>query len=225
MIRTGPSRYFPPAASASREGLLLVGGSLSADWLIDAYMHGIFPWPSGNVLAWWSPDPRAILDPVELHVPRRLERTIRSGRFRVTTNQEFSQVIGGCATAQSRARHTWITRPLRLAYEHLHKLGHAHSVEVYREGQLVGGVYGVAIGGMFSAESMFHRETDASKVALVALVRQLCDQGFGLIDIQQLNAHTARFGAKTIRRSEYLARLQQALRLPVAFAGVDFLQP
>lgn len=215
-----PSRFFPPPESASRDGLLAVGGNLTPEWLLDAYRHGIFPWPTNNILAWWSPDPRAIIEVDELRVSRRLARTVAGDRFSVTCDRDFAAVIRGCATAQSRDRATWLTRPLQLAYERLHRLGNAHSIEVWRDGRLAGGVYGVALGAMFAAESMFYFERDASKVALVRLVAHLNARGYELLDIQQLTPHTARLGAREIPRDVYLARLRGALEKRASFGFV-----
>lgn len=216
-----PSRYFPPAETIDAEGLVGLGGSLSPEWLLDAYQHGIFPWPLGTIdepMAWWSPDPRAIIELDGLHVSRRLRRRIRSGRFDVTFDSDFHGVIRGCATAPGRRGQTWLTPRMIRAYVRLHDLGHAHSVETWRDGRLVGGTYGVSIAGLFAAESMFHRETDASKVALVYLVEHLRRRGYVLLDIQQLTPHTARLGAVEIPRIEYLRRLRDALRLDVRFS-------
>jgi leucyl/phenylalanyl-tRNA--protein transferase len=201
----------------------MLGGRLDPQWLLDAYANGIFPWPVGQTLAWWSPDPRAIFDFDYFHVPRRLARTCRSSKFEVSCNRDFAGVIAGCATAQQRRRATWITRPLITAYTRLHKLGHVHSVEVWRDDQLAGGVYGVALGGLFAAESMFHYVTDASKVALVHLVNHLRLRGYDFIDIQQLTPHTESFGAVEIPRVLYLARLAVARRRDVTFG--ETLEP
>lgn len=209
-----PSRFFPPAEDADPEGVIGFGGKLTPEWLLDAYQHGIFPWPTGNPRVptpWCSPDPRAIIELDRFHVPRRLARTCRSGRFRVTTDQDFAGVIQGCATANGRLGGTWLTPAMVRAYRRLFDLGHVHSVEVWYEDQLAGGTYGVAIGGVFSAESMFHHVRDASKVALVALVGHLRERGFALLDIQQVTPHTEQFGAVEIPRREYLLRLAAAL--------------
>ncbi|MHB1036798.1 MAG: leucyl/phenylalanyl-tRNA--protein transferase [Pirellulales bacterium] len=214
------SRFFPPAESADADGFLGLGGELSPEWLLDAYAHGIFPWPvldRVQAMAWWSPDPRAIFELDRFHVSRRLDRTCRSGRFQVSCDRDFSGVIQGCATAQERGRATWITPELMAAYERLHELGHAHSVEVWHEGRLAGGTYGVALGGLFAAESKFYRVRDASKVALACLIRHLRTRGYRLFDIQMLTPHTARLGAIEISRDEYLERLAAAVRLPVTF--------
>jgi leucyl/phenylalanyl-tRNA---protein transferase len=211
-------RYFPPPENAGRYGVLARGGFLTPEWLLDAYTHGIFPWPLGDrSLAWFSPDPRAIIDLDEFHVSRRLRDTLRSGKFEVVFDRDFAGVIDGCASAQHRRYSTWITPEMRAAYVKMHELGHAHSIEAWHQGRLCGGTYGLAIGGVFAGESMFYRERDASKVALVGLVEHLKRRGYALFDIQQLTPHTESFGAKEIPRREYLRRLQAALPLPVTF--------
>jgi leucyl/phenylalanyl-tRNA--protein transferase len=213
-----PSQFFPPAEAADRRGLIGFGGELTPQWLIDAYRHGIFPWPTQDgMLAWWSPDPRAVIEFDQLHVSHRLMRTIRSGRFRATCDRAFAAVMQGCATAQDRSHATWITPEVIAAYQRLHRLGVAHSVEVWHAGELAGGVYGVAFGAMFAAESMFYAERDASKVALVHLVDHLRARGYQLLDIQQLTAHTARLGATTIPRQSFLDRVVAAIDQPVSF--------
>lgn len=211
-------RFFPPAKEARYHGLLATGGLLTPEWLLDAYSHGIFPWPlTDGTLAWFSPDPRAIIEFDELHVSRRLRDTLRSGKFEVRINTAFADVMRGCASAQDRGESTWISDEMFAAYCEMHRLGHAHSVEVWHEGRLAGGTYGLAIGGLFAAESMFYYVTDASKVAVVALVERLKTRGFGLLDIQQLTPHSARLGAKEIRRREYLKRMETALRIDASF--------
>jgi leucyl/phenylalanyl-tRNA---protein transferase len=209
---------FPDPAVADPEGLLAQGGDLEPGTIIAAYRQGIFPWPyDDSALLWWSPDPRAILPPETLHVSRRLARTLRSARFRVTLNAAFEAVIDGCAARDE----TWITPALRTAYVRLHGLGWAHSVEVWgADGTLAGGLYGVAVGGLFAAESMFHRVTDASKVAVVALVQHARRVGTSLIDVQVPSEHLTTLGARAIARQEYLALLGSAVRRRVAF-GVE----
>jgi len=198
-------------------GLLAVGGDLKPETLLAAYRHGVFPWyDEGDPILWWSPDPRAVFELEGLHVSRRLRRTLRSGQFKVTFNRDFAGVIRGCA--EGREEGTWITPDMMDAYEALHRLGHAHSIEVWRDENLAGGIYGVAVGGLFAGESMFTRERDTSKVALVHLVERLRDRGFQLFDIQFLTDHTKRLGAIEIPRMEYLRRLRQALKLPATFA-------
>lgn len=220
MDKLPPLQFFPPAEAADPDGLLALGGILTPEWLLDAYRHGIFPWPftgDDGPMAWWSPDPRAILELDQLHVSRRLRRTCRSGRFKATCDEDFSGVIRGCATAAGRIGRTWLTPRMIAAYTKLFELGHAHSVEVWHEEQLAGGTYGVSIGGLFSAESKFYRVRDASKVALVHLVAHLRARGYQLLDVQQLTPHTARLGAIEIPRRRYLARLAKALAQPVRF--------
>lgn len=215
-----PSEHFPPAEDADPEGLVGFGGELSPEWLLDAYRHGIFPWPITDFdapLAWWSPDPRALIEFDGFHVSRRLRRTCRGAKFEVTRDTDFEAVIRGCAMAPGRMNQTWLTPAMIEAYSELHRLGYAHSVEVWHEHELAGGVYGVAVGGLFSAESKFYRVRDASKVALASLVAHLREQGYTLVDIQQLTPHTARLGATVIPRKKYLQRLAGAIDLPVTF--------
>jgi leucyl/phenylalanyl-tRNA--protein transferase len=218
-----PSRFFPPTSRATPEGLVFVGGRLSVDRLLDGYRHGIFPWPASphEPMLWWSPDPRAILPLDGMHASRRLQRTIRSGKFAVTANSAFADVLAGCATGRGRERGTWLTPEMIDAYTELHRLGYAHSVEAWHEGELAGSVYGVAIGGFFSAESMFHRVRDASKVALARLVEHLRGRGYELLDIQQWTPHTGRLGAVEIPRRDYLLRLAEAVDLPVTFGQLS----
>jgi leucyl/phenylalanyl-tRNA--protein transferase len=168
-------------------------------------------------LAWWSPDPRAVIEFDRFHVSRRLRRTCRSGKFEVTRDLDFASVIRGCAMAPGRINQTWLTPEMIEAYVRLHELGYAHSIEVWFQRELAGGVYGVSIGGLFAAESKFYRVRDASKVALVHLVEHLRNCGFTLLDIQQLTPHTAWLGAVAIPRIEYLGRASKAIELPVTF--------
>jgi leucyl/phenylalanyl-tRNA--protein transferase len=219
-VELPPSRFFPPAQFADPEGLLGIGGRLSTEWLLDAYSHGIFPWPHCDPTApmlWWSPDPRAVLELNALRVSRRLRQTVRSPQFEATCDEAFPDVIRGCATAPGRAGHTWLTKGMIAAYIRLYKAGYAHSIEVWHEGQLAGGTYGVAIAGLFAAESMFFRVRDASKVALVYLTAHLRRRGYRLLDIQQLTPHTERLGAIEIPRDKYLVRLAEAVAAPVTF--------
>jgi leucyl/phenylalanyl-tRNA--protein transferase len=215
-------QYFLPPELADEHGVVRVGGSLSPDWLLHAYGNGIFPWPHGHnpsLLLWFSPDPRAIFEMDGLHVSRSLRRTLRSGRFEVTTDCAFSQVIRACAVVGDRSEGTWITPEMILAFELLHREGVAHSVEAWQQGELVGGVYGVALGGVFAAESMFYHANDASKVALVHLMGHLRARGYQLFDIQQLTEHTARLGAIEISRVKYLQRLKKAVRAPASWGS------
>jgi leucyl/phenylalanyl-tRNA--protein transferase len=202
-------------------GLVGIGGDLRPERLLLAYRHGIFPWyDEGYPICWWSPDPRAIFELDGFHISRRLRRTLRSARFTVTINQAFDKVIRGCA---DRAEGTWIVPEMIQAYARLHALGYAHSVEVWRGHELAGGLYGVAVAGLFAGESMFSRVSDASKVALAFTVERLRQRHFQLFDIQMLTEHTARLGATEIRRKDYLARLRRALKCRVSF--VDHKAP
>ena len=212
-----PTRYFLDPERADADGLVGVGGELSPEMLLEAYRHGIFPWfDEQSPILWWSPDPRAIFELDGMHISRRLARTMRSGKFVATVNHAFGDVIRGCAYRPSDG--VWITEDMIEAYTRLHELGHAHSVEVWHESQLAGGVYGVAIGGLFAGESMFTRVRDASKVALVHLLERLRRRGFQLFDVQLLNDHTERLGAIEISRREYLSRLRKAIACEVKFA-------
>ena len=199
---------------ADEQGLVAVGGDLRPTTLLRAYRNGIFPWfNEGDPLLWWSPDPRAIFEIDRFYLSSRLQRTIRAGKFRVTINNAFGEVMRGCADREQ----TWITADMIDAYTRLHQLGHAHSIEAWQGDELAGGVYGIALGGFFAGESMFHRVRDASKVALTYLVEYLNIRGFVLFDTQVLTEHTARLGAMQIPRAEYLARLKNALEMPVSF--------
>lgn len=200
----------------------MVGGRLTPEWLLDAYRHGIFPWPMWGdwmPMTWFSLDPRAIFDLDGLYVSSRLRRTIRSGKFQLTCDRAFDQVTLGCSKPRHDKDGTWITPAMRRAYGKLHQLGHAHSLEVWHGGELAGGIYGVAIGGLFAGESMFHTVRDASKVALVGLVSHLRARGYRLFDIQQWTDHTGSMGATEISRDEYLARLAQVVDLDVTFGN------
>ena len=207
---------FPDPSLADEDGLLAVGGDLSPQRLLMAYGRGIFPWYSENApILWWSPDPRLILEPSRVHVPKRLERILRQGAFRFTLDTAFEQVVAGCAQTPRRgACGTWIVPEMLAAYCRLHELGFAHSIEVWSGGTLVGGLYGVARGGAFFGESMFYNEPDASKAGFVTLIRALDRAGFILFDCQQTTAHMVRFGGFEVPRDEFLSRLEQALELP-----------
>lgn len=184
------------------EGLVAVGGDLSAARLLSAYVQGIFPWyESDSTILWWCPEPRAILRVEDLHLSRSLRRRLRKNDFSLRTDTSFEGVIDGCA---ERSEGTWITPDMRAAYMHLHELGHAHSFEVWIDEELVGGLYGVQVGGLFAAESMFHRVTDTSKIALAAAVSALFDAGFQLFDVQFMTPHLASLGASLLPRQEYL---------------------
>ncbi len=201
---------FPPIKSALDDpnGLLVAGGDLSPGRLLDAYRHGIFPWYSdGQPVLWWSPDPRTVLYVDEFKVPRSLRKVAKQRRFEITVDAAFAGVIEACAAPRPGARGTWITAEMMDAYICLHRQGSAHSVEAWRDGRLAGGLYGVAIGRMFFGESMFAREPDASKIALMSLVAILRRLGVPLIDCQQETAHLGRFGARPISRQVFAAEL------------------
>jgi leucyl/phenylalanyl-tRNA--protein transferase len=211
------SLAFPALERALREpnGLLAAGGDLSAERLLAAYRHGCFPWyQDGQPLLWWSPDPRTVLFPDELHVSRSLAKCLRQQRFRVSFDTDFAGVIAACAAPRSYADGTWITTQMQDAYRQLHQLGHAHSVEVWDAEQLVGGLYGLAIGQLFFGESMFSRRDNASKVGFVTLVRQLQAWGFVLIDCQMPTSHLQGFGARAITRADFSQYLRQHLDRP-----------
>jgi leucyl/phenylalanyl-tRNA--protein transferase len=212
-----PRDPFPPVESALRDpnGLLAAGGDLTPARLLEAYSLGIFPWYSeGDPLLWWSPDPRMVLFLDELRVTRSLSRTIRAARYAVTLDRAFREVMAGCAAPRDGQDGTWITPDVLTAYSTLARLGYAHSVETWAGDELVGGLYGVVIGRMFFGESMFARRTDASKVALVHLVRQLRDWGFELIDCQMSTSHLASLGAREIPRPEFNDRISRLVRQP-----------
>jgi leucyl/phenylalanyl-tRNA--protein transferase len=230
-----------PAELAEPDGFVGVGGDLSPRTLLRAYAEGVFPWfNEGDPILWWSPDPRGVIELYVdsathpdstpgyggLHISRRLARTIRSGKFRVTVNQCFETVMRACGDC--RPEGTWVTDDMLVAYTELHRRGHAHSIETWvpaedeehaGKWELAGGTYGLAIGGLFAAESMFYHVTNGSKVALAALVQRLRDRGFALLDVQMTTEHTGRLGATEISRTEYLKRLRRA----VGMTGVKFV--
>jgi leucyl/phenylalanyl-tRNA---protein transferase len=207
---------FPSPDSADEEGLVAVGGDLSVPRLLLAYRSGIFPW-TVDPITWWSPEPRAVFELDGFHVSRSLARVIRQGTFRTTMDQAFQRVMEGCAAPAPGRRSTWISPEFIEAYTQLHQQGHAHSVECWQGRRLVGGIYGVSIGGFFAGESMFHRVSNASKVALHDLMAHLRWQGFALFDIQMLTPITAQLGGVALLRTEYLRRLGRAITNPVHF--------
>jgi leucyl/phenylalanyl-tRNA--protein transferase len=201
---------------ADEDGLVGVGGDLQPETLLAAYRRGIFPWFDDSLpVLWWSPDPRAIFELAGLHISRRLARTIRQGKFELTVNLAFREVMECCAERPGQG--VWITADMIGAYTRLHKLGHAHSVEVWHNDMLAGGLYGVTIGGLFAGESMFTIVRDASKVALAFVMQRLRERRFQLFDVQFLNDHTERMGAVEIPRREYLSRLRRALKFDAKF--------
>ena len=208
---------FPPLERALREpnGLLAAGGDLKPERLIQAYRHGCFPWfQDGQPILWWSPDPRTVLLPDELHVSRSLSKVLRQQRYRVTFDQCFAEVIRACAAPRRYANETWITTPMQQAYLELHQRGIAHSVEVWRDQELVGGLYGLAMGQLFFGESMFSRADNASKVGFVTLVQHLRKSGFVLIDCQMPTEHLMSLGARTLPRTAFAQYLKNHLDQP-----------
>ena len=208
---------FPPLNKAMREpnGLLAAGGDLSADRLIQAYRHGCFPWFSeGQPILWWSPDPRTVLFPEELHVSRSMAKLLRQQRYQVSFDRDFKAVIQACAGPRRDADGTWITDDMQNAYTELHARGHAHSVEVWDNGELVGGLYGLAMGQLFFGESMFSRADNASKFGFITLARHLQAWGFVLIDCQMPTPHLESLGARSIPRREFADYLRDHLDQP-----------
>jgi leucyl/phenylalanyl-tRNA--protein transferase len=199
------------------EGLVAVGGKLTPESLIRAYRQGIFPWSSDPAVTWWCPDPRAIFDLATFEVSRSVRKSIRRAGWRFAIDQDFEGVMRACAAATPERPSTWITEDFVGAYSDLHRRGMAHSVEVYEGEALVGGLYGVTMGGFFGGESMFHRRKDASKAALGFLVELLRGRGFVLLDAQVPNPHLMSLGAVEIPRAEYLARLRVALAMAATF--------
>ncbi|MFZ2161237.1 MAG: leucyl/phenylalanyl-tRNA--protein transferase [Sideroxyarcus sp.] len=225
MIPLLHSSTFPSVTQALRSpnGLLAAGGDLDTARLLEAYRHGIFPWFSeGEPILWWSPDPRMVLFPNEFKVSHSLRKTLRNGRHEVRFDTDFEQVMRACAAPREGANGTWIHDEMIAAYCELHRLGYAHSVEIWMNGELVGGLYGVALGRMFYGESMFSRKTDASKIALAHLAAQLARWNFGMIDCQMNTSHLASLGAREIPRKEFIARLQDLINCdPVAVWRFD----
>ena len=213
----GPQDPFPPLARALREpnGLLAAGADLSPERLIAAYSSGIFPWFSeGEPILWWSPDPRMVMLPGALKVSRSLSKTLRKRHYEIRVDTVFQPVMEQCAAPRDSQNGTWITPGIIAAYTRLHRMGIAHSVETWIEGELAGGLYGVALGKMFYGESMFSRRSDASKIAFVHLVRQLERWGFGMIDCQMKTAHLASLGAQEIPRNQFAQQLAELIHSP-----------
>lgn len=213
----GPHDPFPPVSKALRSpnGLLCAGADLSPERLLDAYSKGIFPWFSeGEPILWWSPHPRMVLFPAELKVSRSLRKAVARGAFETRFDTAFADVMRACAEPRDGQAGTWIVPEMVAAYTRLHELGFAHSVESWRDGRLAGGLYGILLGRVFFGESMFSRETDASKVALVKLVARLEALGAGLVDCQQATRHLASLGAREIPRREFAQRLAESIQYP-----------
>jgi leucyl/phenylalanyl-tRNA--protein transferase len=209
-------KMFPPPELAEKDGLLAVGGDLSRDRILLAYSMGIFPWYSeDSPILWWAPDPRLVLFPEEFRLSRSLRQTIRKGTYAVTFDTAFSAVIRNCAAVRRREKGTWITDEMAEAYCGLHEAGLAHSVESWSNGELAGGLYGVALGRVFFGESMFTLKKDASKVAFERLVRRLIERDFLLIDCQMTTRHLLSLGAREIPRSVFTRMLKQALEKPI----------
>jgi len=214
---------FPALTNANEDGLLAMGGDLKVDTLVSAYAQGIFPWYSeGQPILWWSPDPRMVLQPSQVKISRSLKKTLRSAGMTVSCNRCFNDVISACALRGQPTtididdpEGTWITQEMNAAYNELHKLGYAHSIEVWQNQKLVGGLYGLALGSTFFGESMFSRASDASKVALVSLCEALHNQEFTLIDCQVASDHLFSLGAEEIPREQFLSTIK----------GVDINQP
>ena len=208
---------FPPVHRALREpnGLLAAGGELTLERLLEAYRHGIFPWYSdGQPILWWSPDPRMVLVPREMEVSRSLRKRLRKRDFEVRTDTSFKDVMDACAAPRDGEAGTWITQEMISAYAAFHRAGHAHSVETWVDGRLAGGLYGVSIGRAFFGESMFARETDASKIALAHLARQLDRWEYGLIDCQMVTSHLTSLGARPVPRKDFLRALSELVNYP-----------
>jgi leucyl/phenylalanyl-tRNA--protein transferase len=217
-LRPGdPPTAFPPVETALEEpdGLLCAGGDLSPERLLEAYRRGIFPWFSaGQPILWWSPDPRTVLYPYELKVSRSLAKTLRNRGYEASIDRAFVDVLGHCADRALRPEGTWITPQMQEAYRRLHELGFAHSVEIWDAGELVGGLYGVALGKAFFGESMFSTARDASKVALCALVASLRERGYQFIDCQVASEHLASLGARSVPRTGFVRALASAIGGP-----------
>lgn len=205
---------FPPPEKADPDGLLAFGGDLAPDRLMIAYRMGIFPWFNpGDPVLWWSPDPRMVLYPSNLHVSKDMKRIIRKKLFSVTYDRDFSSVIQACKDISRKDQTgTWITEEMKQAYVQLHHRGYAHSVEVWQEDELVGGLYGVSLGACFFGESMFTKVSNASKTGFITFVRDLARNGFQLIDCQVYTEHLARLGAEEIPRKRFVEELQQGLQ-------------
>ncbi len=216
IFRLSEKMSFPPPHFAAGNGLLAIGGDLSEERLLLAYRTGIFPWFSPyDPILWWSPDPRLVLYPDEVHVPARLRRKIKSGTFEITSDSAFDRVIVECARVRKENNEeTWLVDEMIEAYQCLHERGYAHSVEAWHCGKLAGGLYGVCLGGVFFGESMFTRVTDASKVALISLCSYMVENNFDLIDCQIATSHLMWMGAREVPRKVFLKQLETSLDRP-----------
>jgi leucyl/phenylalanyl-tRNA--protein transferase len=204
---------FPPAELADKDGIIAVGGDLSPERLLNAYSRGIFPWFSREEpILWWSPDPRLVLFPGEIHKSKSMEKLLKQNPFKLTCDREFAQVIKQCSLPREKQKETWITREIIDAYIELHLAGFAHSVEVWRHEDLVGGFYGISLGRCFFGESMFFKMKNASKFAFIKFASKLFEQGFSLIDCQVPTAHLKSLGAREIPRAKFLIKLKESLR-------------
>lgn len=213
----GPADPFPPVEQAldDPEGLLAAGASLATRRLVDAYRRGIFPWfNEGDPILWWSPDPRTVLRPSQIHVSHSLRKRLRRDAFLITIDRAFARVLDGCAAPRLGDSGTWLSAPMQRAYASLHAAGFAHSIEVWMDGELAGGIYGVAIGRMFFGESMFTRRTDASKIAMVRLAAQLDRWEVPLIDCQLETAHLLSLGAEHMPRRRFVAEVARLVKAP-----------
>ncbi len=213
-FQLGPDLFFPPPDRADKHGLLASGGDLSAERLLLAYSSGIFPWyEQGSPILWWCPNIRAVVKPHEVHISRSLGKFLKKSRFSVRYDSQFDRVIQMCASVPRAEQHgTWILKEMQKAYQILHRMGYAHSVEVYQEQSLVGGLYGVSLGGVFCGESMFSCVPNASKVAFVHLARTLAEWGFDLIDCQLMNDYLKTLGAYECSREDFLNMLSRSLQ-------------
>lgn len=213
----GPSDPFPPVEQALEDpdGLLAAGGTLTTRRLLEAYRLGIFPWfNEGDPVLWWSPNPRTVLVPSRLHVSHSLKKRLRKGAFLITIDAAFGRVLDGCAAPRAQDTGTWLTAPMRRAYTGLHAAGLAHSLEVWMDGELAGGIYGVALGRMFYGESMFSRRTDASKIAMARLATQLDRWRFPMIDCQLATDHLLSLGAEAMPRREFVREVARLVNEP-----------
>jgi leucyl/phenylalanyl-tRNA--protein transferase len=215
LYRLSEELRFPSPLMANADGLLAVGGDLSEQRLILAYRMGIFPWYSqGDPPLWWSPDPRLLLLPQDFHVSGSLKRVIQKQLFGITFDTAFEQVVAGCAERRPKSGGTWIVPEMAKAYQKLHRIGVAHSVEAWQEGRLAGGLYGISLGGCFFGESMFSRIPNASKVALEALIRFVRERGFDMVDCQVTSPHLISLGAKEVPRRRFLEMLEKSMAKP-----------